>query len=213
MPDYSLEMEYEGLVAGVDEVGRGPLAGPVVAGAVVFLRPPSVSLASQLDDSKKLTFRRREKAFRALQECASTDVCFALGAASVDEIDKLNIGGACLLAMQRAVARLRVQLGAWPQLALVDGNRAPTLPCPVRTVIGGDGISLSIAAASILAKVVRDRLMARLAQRYPIYGWERNAGYGTAIHMMGLKTEGVTLHHRRAFAPIRRLVAREGHVA
>lgn len=211
MPDYMLEMEHGGLVAGVDEVGRGPLAGPVVAATVAFKEMPSPELSILLDDSKKLTARRREKAYDALRQ--SGEAFWAFGAASVEEIDRLNVGQACHLAMARAVERLAVKMGRWPDLALVDGNRAPQLPCSVQTVVGGDGISLSIAAASILAKVLRDRMMTRLATRYPGYAWERNAGYGTAAHMTGLTTEGVTLHHRRAFAPIRRLIEAEVRVA
>lgn len=211
MPDYKLEMEHNGLVAGVDEVGRGPLAGPVVAAAVAFKQAPSSELASLLDDSKKLTARRRERAYRVLRQ--SSEAYWALGAASVEEIDLLNIGQACHLAMVRAVERLAEKIGRWPDVALVDGNRAPRLPCLVQTVVGGDGISLSIAAASVVAKVVRDRMMTRLARCYPGYAWERNAGYGTAAHMIGLKTEGVTLHHRRSFAPIRRLIEAEVRVA
>lgn len=211
MPDYSLEEQYDGLVAGVDEVGRGPLAGPVVAAAVVFRVPPSPLLSGMLDDSKKLTVRRREKAYDAL--LADETVCAALGAASVSEIDRLNIGQACHLAMQRAMYRLAEELGEWPVAALIDGNRAPKLPCRVETVIRGDGKSLSIAAASILAKVVRDRLMTRLAVRHGDYGWERNAGYGTAHHLTGLKEEGITLHHRRSFAPVKQMIAAKVHAA
>lgn len=211
MPDYKLEMIYGGLVAGIDEVGRGPLAGPVMAAAVVFQHPPSQHLASLLDDSKKLTTRRREKAYQAL--CEAQGVYFALGAASVREIDVLNIGQACHVAMKRAVKHLSVKMGQWPTMALVDGNRAPDLPCPVTAVVGGDGISFSIAAASILAKVVRDRLMVRLAIRYPAYAWERNAGYGTVAHKMGLEEVGVTSHHRRSFAPIHRIIKEEVRVA
>lgn len=211
MPDYSLEEQYDGLVAGVDEVGRGPLAGPVVAAAVVFRAPPSPLLSGLLDDSKKLTARRREKAYAALLE--DDTVCAALGAASVPEIDRLNIGQACHLAMRRAMVRLAEALGEWPAVALIDGNRAPSLPCRVETVVKGDSLSLSIAAASILAKVVRDRLMTRLAMRHGNYGWDRNAGYGTAHHLTGLKEEGITLHHRRSFAPVRQMIAAKVHAA
>ncbi|MBE1723863.1 ribonuclease HII [Bombella apis] len=211
MPDYSLEEQYDGLVAGVDEVGRGPLAGPVVAAAVVFRAPPSPLLSGLLDDSKKLTARRREKAYAALLE--DDTVCAALGAASVPEIDRLNIGQACHLAMRRAMVRLAEALGEWPAVALIDGNRAPSLPCRVETVVKGDSRSLSIAAASILAKVVRDRLMTRLAMRHGNYGWDRNAGYGTVHHLTGLKEEGITLHHRRSFAPVRQMIAAKVHAA
>lgn len=182
MPDYDLEMSHQGLVIGVDEVGRGPLAGPVVAGALAFLVPPSQALAQLLDDSKKLSAKKREKAFLALQQ--EPDACFALGAASRVEIDALNIARACHLAMKRAVERLLPRLKATQEkqqgsvLALVDGKHKPDLPCAVQMVVGGDGKSLSIAAASIIAKVVRDRLMSGLSLRYPHYAWEKNAGYG-----------------------------------
>ena len=200
MPDYALEAAHGGLVVGIDEVGRGPLAGPVVASAVAFTAPPSETLSSLLDDSKKLTARRRMLAYEALM--ADEQALIGIGAASVAEIERINIAQACYLAMRRALSRL----GRTPDLALVDGKHAPKLPCPIKMVIGGDGISLSIAAASIIAKVTRDRLMARLAVRHDAYGWERNAGYGTAAHMQGLKLRGVTPHHRRGFAPIRTMI-------
>ncbi|KXV00991.1 ribonuclease HII [Gluconobacter potus] len=207
MPDYALEAAHGGLVVGIDEVGRGPLAGPVVASAVAFMAPPSETLSSLLDDSKKLTARRRMLAYEALM--ADEQALIGIGAASVTEIERINIAQACYLAMRRALSRL----GRTPDLALVDGKHAPKLPCPIKMVIGGDGISLSIAAASIIAKVTRDRLMARLAVRHDAYGWERNAGYGTAAHMQGLKLRGVTPHHRRGFAPIRNMIEAEAHAA
>lgn len=207
MPDYALEAAHGGLVVGIDEVGRGPLAGPVVASAVAFAAPPSEALSSLLDDSKKLTARRRTLAYEALM--ADEQALIGIGAASVAEIERINIAQACYLAMRRALSRL----GRTPDLALVDGKHAPKLPCPIKMVIGGDGISLSIAAASIIAKVTRDRLMARLAVRHGAYGWERNAGYGTAAHMQGLKLRGVTPHHRRGFAPIRNMIEAEAHAA
>ncbi|MFT9221108.1 ribonuclease HII [Gluconobacter oxydans] len=207
MPDYALEAAHGGLVVGIDEVGRGPLAGPVVASAVAFTAPPSEALSSLLDDSKKLTARRRMLAYEALM--ADEQALIGIGAASVTEIERINIAQACYLAMRRALSRL----GRTPDLALVDGKHAPKLPCPIKMVIGGDGISLSIAAASIIAKVTRDRLMARLAVRHDAYGWERNAGYGTAAHMQGLKLRGVTPHHRRGFAPIRNMIEAEAHAA
>ena len=197
MPDFSLEMNIPGRIAGIDEVGRGPLAGPVVAAAVI-LNPASFpeDLCTLVQDSKRLTAKRRERILERLLSLSDIDI--GLGAASVREIDHLNILNATMLAMTRAVAALTVV----PDMALVDGNQAPSLACPVRTVIRGDSISLSIAAASIVAKVTRDRLMARLAQRHPAYGWERNAGYGTVKHRDALFAHGVTPHHRRSFRPI-----------
>ena len=201
-PDLSLERAAGGRVAGIDEAGRGPWAGPVVAAAVVFGgsdTPPE--LRAMITDSKLLKVEQRA----ALQPAILASADTAVGIASVAEIDSMNILQATLLAMRRAVARL----GEVPDLALVDGNRAPRLPCPVRTVVGGDRKSLSIAAASIVAKMTRDRLMARLAADYPGYGWERNAGYGTAEHQAGLARLGPCAQHRRSFRPIRELLAAE----
>jgi len=196
VPHFKLEKAAGGRVAGVDEVGRGPLSGPVLAAAVVFPRGVPRRLAAMLDDSKKLTPERRVAAYAALR-CAAAEI--AVAAASVAEIERLNILHAAMLAMRRAVARLP----ATPDLALIDGNVAPPgLACPTQCVVGGDGISLSIAAASIVAKVVRDRLMARLAVRYPGYSWETNAGYATREHIVALRTLGPTRHHRAAFAPV-----------
>ncbi len=196
-----MERAAGGRVAGVDEVGRGPLAGPVLAAAVVFTRRVPTKLARMIDDSKKLTAEQRLLAFNAL--LSYPDAQIAVGAASVDEIGRLNILHAAMLAMRRAVARLP----APPDLALIDGNRPPALPCPTRCVVGGDAVSLSIAAASIVAKVLRDRGMARLAVRFPGYGWEANAGYGTAFHRAALRRLGPTPHHRRDFGTVRLLAA------
>lgn len=202
MPDQSLESAVRGRVAGIDEAGRGPLAGPVLAAAVVLPRRAPPALAALLDNSKKLTAAQREAAFAALQAARADGLVeIGVGAASVAEIARLNILQAALLAMCRAVARLP----ALPELALVDGNRPPSLPCPVRCVVGGDGLSLSIAAASIVAKVVRDRAMERLARRHPGYDWHRNAGYGTAGHRAALLALGPTRHHRCGFGLLRRL--------
>jgi len=202
MPDFLLESQHGGLVAGVDEVGRGPLAGPVVAAALIFSAAPTQALAQGLDDSKKLSAPKREALYAALR--ADPTVTLALGAASVDEIARYNILHASHIAMRRALARLAVR----PALALIDGNRVPDgLCCPAKAVIGGDGLSLSIAGASIAAKVVRDRLMVRLAQRHGGYAWERNAGYGTAAHLAGMKNLGVSPHHRTDFAPVRACIA------
>jgi ribonuclease HII len=200
MPDLHLETEAGGIVAGVDEVGRGPWAGPVVAAAVILdAAALPQSLAEAIDDSKRLSARRRESIASQLPACAR----IGIGAAATGEITALNILGATFLAMQRAVAAL----GELPNLALVDGNRLPPLPCPARPIVKGDSISLSIAAASIIAKVTRDRLMARLGARYPGFGWERNAGYGTAEHQAALKRLGVTPHHRKSFAPIVKMLS------
>lgn len=198
-PDLSLERAAGGRVAGVDEVGRGPWAGPVVAAAVVFDEgSPPAPLRAGIDDSKRCSPARRAALYPAILASAAA----AVGTASVAEIDGTDILRASLLAMRRAVARL----DRAPTLALVDGNRAPDLPCPVRTVVGGDRRSLSIAAASIIAKVTRDRLMTRLSGRYPAYGWERNAGYGTSAHRLALARHGPTPHHRRSFRPVRSLL-------
>ena len=198
MPDLALERGLPGPVAGIDEAGRGPLAGPVVAAAVILPdRGLPDSLMNRLDDSKKLAPALREELFAEL----TGRVEIGLGAASVAEIDRLNILQATMLAMARALAHLPRR----PTTALVDGNRAPVLPCRVQTVVGGDGLSLSIAAASIAAKVTRDRLMRRLARRHPGFGWERNAGYGTTEHRAALVRAGPTKHHRRSFAPISQL--------
>ena len=200
MPDFALEHATGGRVAGVYEVGRGPLSGPVLAAAVVFPRGVPAALAILLNDSKKLSAAERENTFSALRESGSAEI--GVGAASVDEIKSLNILGAALLAMRRAVERLPSP----PDFALVDGNKPPVLRCPVRCVVGGDGISFSIAAASIVAKIIRDRGMARLAARYPGYGWERNMGYPTAEHRAALEALGVTPHHRTGFGPVARLL-------
>ena len=200
MPNFALEKAAGGRVAGVDEVGRGPLAGPVVAAAVIFPSGVPRKLAAMLDDSKKLTPDQRLAAFHALRASGRAEI--AVAAASVVEIHRLNILRAALLAMVRAVARLPVP----PDFALVDGNVPPALACPVRCVVGGDGRCLSIAAASIVAKVVRDRAMARLAARWPGYGWETNVGYATEFHRDALLRLGPTRHHRPAFASVAQLI-------
>ena len=197
-PDFTREAQHGGRVAGVDEAGRGPLAGPVVAAAVVFPGGVPDALAALLDDSKKLSAAARESAYSALHASGAE---IGVGAASVTEIARLNILRASLLAMRRAVLRLP----AVPDLALVDGNQAPALPCSVTCCVGGDALSLSIAAASIVAKVIRDRAMARLGRRYPGYGWAANAGYGTATHRAALLALGPCRHHRASFGTVRRL--------
>ncbi|HEV7265935.1 MAG TPA: ribonuclease HII [Falsiroseomonas sp.] len=199
MPDYRVESAHGGRVAGLDEAGRGPLAGPVLAAAVMFRSPPPAALAALLDDSKRLTALRRQAAFAALRMAAGEGLVeFGLGAASAAEIGRLNILRACHLAMARALSRL----ASLPDLALVDGNQPPRLPCAVRCVVGGDALCLSIAAASILAKVTRDRAMARLDPRWPGYGFASHQGYATAMHREALARLGPTPHHRRGFGPV-----------
>ncbi|MGD1877993.1 MAG: ribonuclease HII [Kiloniellaceae bacterium] len=210
MPDFTLEQELghdEGrLVIGIDEAGRGPWAGPVVA-AAAWLDPHRIApaLSERLDDSKKLSAKRRDALFEILCDPACDFAAVAVGSASVAEIDSLNILQASLLAMQRAAAALTAALAVDPATlaALVDGNRLPRLDCEARAVIKGDSRSLSIAAASIVAKVTRDRAMAAHARAYPGYGWERNQGYGTAEHRAGIARLGITPLHRRSFRPVR----------
>ncbi|MBI3451989.1 MAG: ribonuclease HII [Rhodospirillales bacterium] len=201
MPDFAFEKKLGGLVAGIDEAGRGPLAGPVVAAAVAFrhYRLPA-ALTGGIDDSKKLTPAQRIAAFAELATAARAgDLAFGIGAASVAEIDRINILQATFLAMRRAVGRL----GLAPDVALVDGNRAPPdLGCRAMTLVDGDATSLSIAAASIVAKVIRDRAMHRLDPRYPGFGWATNMGYGTVAHIEGIARLGPTPHHRLSFAPL-----------
>ncbi|MFC2590463.1 MAG: ribonuclease HII [Ottowia sp.] len=181
-----------GLAAGVDEAGRGPLAGPVVAAAVIL--DPRQGIAG-LADSKKLTARRREQLFDQIQDKA---LCCAIGQASVEEIDRLNILQATLLAMQRAVAGLRLV----PARVLVDGNRLPRLPMLAEAIIGGDAKVPAISAASILAKVHRDRWCEQIDAEYPQYGFAAHKGYGTAAHLAALRQHGPTPWHRRSFAPV-----------
>ena len=199
MPDFALEAAAGGRVAGVDEVGRGPLAGPVLAAAVIFMDHPPEAIAALLDDSKRLSAKQRQFAYAALRRAADGGLLtFAIGAASVAEIGRLNILRASHLAMVRAVRRLH----ASPDLVLVDGNALPVFGCPAQAVIGGDAQSLSIAAASIIAKVTRDRAMALLDRRWPGWGYATNQGYPTAAHRWRLASLGPTPHHRRGFAPV-----------
>ena len=200
-PDFTLERGAfdQGLrpVAGVDEAGRGPWAGPVVAAAVI-LDPKAIP--EGLDDSKKLTEAQREALFDEIHSSANC----ASAAASVVRVDRDNILAATLWAMAEAVAGLNAQ----PACVLIDGNKAPALDCTVQTVIKGDALSLSIAAASIIAKVTRDRLMLDLATGFPDYGWDRNKGYGTREHADALARLGPTPYHRRSFKPIRELLSK-----
>ena len=192
VPNFLLESSLGGVVCGVDEAGRGPLAGPVFAAAAIL---DPARIPHGIDDSKRLDPARRT----ALCEALCVVATVAVGEASVAEIDRDNILWATMTAMRRAVAGLARP----PDHALVDGNRAPSLPCAAHTVVGGDRRSLSIAAASIVAKVHRDRRMAALARDWPQYGWERNAGYPTRAHLAALAQHGPSPHHRRSFAPVR----------
>ena len=203
MPDFSFENSARDrgfdVIVGVDEAGRGPWAGPVVAGAVV-LDPATLdpALRDGLDDSKTLGAAKRAVLFDLLSNTSTIGV----GIASVAEIDAVNILQATFLAMTRAVADLRANRGLSPDCVLVDGTKAPDFGCAAEAIKKGDGQSLSIAAASIVAKVSRDRIMGNLALDFPGYGWERNAGYGTAEHKEAIARLGVTAHHRRSFKPI-----------
>lgn len=197
MPDFTFEARLGGCVAGVDEVGRGPLAGPVLAAAVILPSPCPDELAACLDDSKRLTPPKRLKAAEAL---AAHGALVGIGAASVGEIFRINILQASLLAMRRAVARLPRR----PDHVLIDGSCDPALGIPCTPIIGGDGRSLSIAAASIIAKVTRDRLMTRLHARYPGFAWADNAGYATERHRLAIMAIGRTVHHRTGFGPLLR---------
>lgn len=180
-------------VCGIDEAGRGPLAGPVMTAAVML--PQGYELPG-LNDSKKLTARKREELYAALM--ADERVLKCVAQASVEEIDKLNILRATHLAMARAAQGLPQQ----PDMCLIDGLPVPGFPLPSRSLVKGDARCLSIAAASILAKVSRDHYMQELARQYPHYGFERHAGYGTRQHMQAIRQYGITPHHRRSFAPV-----------
>ena len=203
IPDYSFETSAHGrgffAVCGVDEVGRGPLAGPVTAAAVI-LNPDDIPAG--LADSKALTAARRESLAPEIHEKAIVSIAHA----SVEEIDALNILRASHLAMERAVAGLSQKA----DYALIDGNRLPReLEVPAETIVKGDAKVLSIAAASIVAKLCRDQLMVGLAQQFPDYGWDKNAGYPTAAHREALQICGVTPHHRRSFGPVHKILYQE----
>jgi ribonuclease HII len=199
MPDFMHEqrlLKTYKKIAGVDEVGRGPWAGPVTACAVI-LDPDNIP--DGLNDSKKLSANKRELLFDQIIKAADVSIAHV----SVVEIDRMNILQASLLAMEKAVAGLNKPA----EFALIDGNKTPAnLSCPCEAITKGDAKSLSIAAASIVAKVTRDRIMVALSQQFPGYGWETNAGYGTKQHQEGLKSLGVTAHHRRSFKPIHNML-------
>ena len=195
VPTFDLEDELPGLVAGIDEAGRGPWAGPVVASAVILNKNCT---PAGVRDSKTLSPKRRQEIAAALWKTARVGI----GVASVQEIDEINILQATMLAMTRAVANLPTP----PTTCIVDGKVKPKLPCPAYVVVKGDSKSLSIAAASIIAKVTRDRMMLELSREYPGYGWDTNKGYGAKAHRAGLDEHGVTPHHRRSFAPIKNML-------
>lgn len=201
MPDFSAEGHLTAPVAGIDEAGRGPWAGPVVAAACI-LNPTEIdpAILALIDDSKKLTKLKRERIFESLTTPNQSGLAYGIGEATVQEIDCMNILQATFLAMKRAVENLPIQ----PQSLLIDGNQNPKIGMPTQLLVKGDSKSLSIAAASIIAKVHRDHIMQDLAAQYPYYGWESNAGYGAKAHQEGLASHGVSPHHRTSYAPIQR---------
>lgn len=200
-PNFKREME--GIICGCDEAGRGPLAGPVTA-ACVFIPHENRKhkIWKRVTDSKLLTLEEREEMFLIIQEQA----CFGVASATVAEIDKINILQAAVLAMRRATEEMCEKFNICPELVLIDGNYKPAFPYPVQTVVRGDLLSVSIAAASILAKVTRDRMMKELHDAHPHYGWSTNVGYSTPTHLKALKEHGPCVHHRRDFARVKELL-------
>jgi ribonuclease HII len=213
MPSFRFELRCAAnggvRIAGIDEAGRGPLAGPVVAAVAVIDRTAAKrKLLRLINDSKQLVLEDREAAYEAM--IASGLVRYAVAEATVEEIDRINILQATFLAMRRALQALADQPGVeQPDVVLIDGNQIPPeLGCRAETIVGGDGASYSIAAASIFAKVTRDRAMAKLAEAFPGYGWESNRGYGSKEHLAALDRLGATPHHRASFAPVRMTLER-----
>ncbi|WP_254229867.1 ribonuclease HII [Wolbachia pipientis] len=192
-PDFSLENTLSGIIAGVDEVGRGSLAGPVISAAVIFTDRDTV--VDGINDSKKLTPKCRQVLYEKITSVAK----FGIGMASVEEINSYNILQATKLSMKRALANLNLEL----DYVLVDGNQPPEVKWQVKSIVNGDSLSISIAAASIVAKVTRDRLMEELHNKHPQYNWYKNKGYGTKEHLSAIGLHGITKHHRKNFAPIR----------
>ena len=195
-PTYEYEQAVNGIAAGVDEVGRGPLAGPVVAAAVIL---DPASMPSGLADSKTLTEKRREALAPLIREACQ----FGVGVCTVAEIDEHNILQASLLAMARAINALPTR----PNCCLIDGNKPPKIDITTQCIVKGDAKSLSIAAASIIAKTIRDQIMRDLAVEFPQYGWEKNKGYGSRVHIEALHKFGPTPHHRRSFEPVKSMAA------
>ena len=201
MPDFELEERFSGPVFGLDEVGRGPLAGPVVA-ACVYIPDACYDLpfVCELKDSKKIS----KPKLKTLYEQITQHFDWSIAQVSVEEIDQINILQASLKAMKLALEDMDVI----PAQALVDGNKMPELPCPAECVVKGDSKSYSIAAASIVAKVTRDSLMKRLHDEFPFYSWDTNAGYPSQAHLDGIDQHGITPHHRQSFAPVKNFLAR-----
>ena len=195
-PTFDCEYDVGGIVAGVDEAGRGPLCGPVVAGAVIF-PDKNIEIPVVIRDSKQMTAGMRDAAY----DWITRNTIWAVGMCSPAEIDELNILWASMRAMERAVDGLALQ----PNFCLIDGNRVPK-NLNGRAVVKGDAKSLSIAAASIVAKVTRDRLMHELAQKYPEYGWEKNAGYPTPEHLRAIEKYGINEHYRKSFGPVKKIL-------
>ena len=193
MPDLSLETASGGVVCGIDEAGRGPWCGSVVAAAVIL----GEGFPTGVNDSKKLSEKKRDELYQKIIATCR----YGIGEASVEEIDTLNIGKATKLAMLRAYEVLGVKC----DMALVDGNQLPSLPCKMQFVIKGDSVSYSIAAASIIAKVTRDTQIKKMAEEFPQYKWESNKGYGTKDHMEAIEKYGITDHHRKSYAPIKKV--------
>lgn len=210
-PDFSFEDALRSAagaplaVCGIDEVGRGPLAGPVVAAAVVLARHAKhAALWESINDSKKLSAAKRAALYARIHDAGEVSIALC----SVEDIDSINILQASLKAMHKAYSALPQP----PDCALIDGNKAPKLPCHTQTIVKGDARSLSIAAASIVAKHYRDELMKKLGEEFPAYGWAKNAGYGTAAHLKAIEIHGITAHHRRSFAPISKLILKDNSV-
>ncbi len=200
MPDFSLENEHDGPVFGLDEVGRGPLSGPVVAACVYIpedLR--TLPFVSEIRDSKALSEKKLERLYGEI----TTHFEWCVAEISPAEIDEINI----LQASLKAMAMSLLQMETVPVHALVDGNKLPNLPCPARAVVKGDSKSVSIAAASIVAKVTRDRIMRELHKTHPHYGWSTNVGYPSKVHLAGIVAHGITEHHRKSYAPVRNFLA------
>ena len=198
-PDFSIELSHGGIIAGVDEAGRGPLCGPVVAAAVIFPRF-DIDIPVVIRDSKQMTVHQRASAYDWIVQ----NTVWAVGQCSPAEIDELNILWASMLAMERAVAGLKTK----PELCLIDGNRVPK-NLRGESVVHGDAKSLSVAAASIVAKETRDKIMHELAQKYPQYEWDKNAGYPTQSHLHAIEKYGINEHYRRTYGPVRQRIKNE----